>query len=109
MACGALARSGWLPAVLGLWLSACATASRPPIMAQVEQVRMSPASVEAQIWAPQAHAHAIALEQRAERALAQGDSTSAELLAAHTVAAHEHAWVLTRLARAERRRLDAGR
>jgi outer membrane protein OmpA-like peptidoglycan-associated protein len=76
-------------------------------MAQVVQVRTSPASVEAQTWAPQAHAHALELEQRAERALEQGDSASAELLAAHSVAAYEHAWVLTRLARAERRRLDA--
>jgi outer membrane protein OmpA-like peptidoglycan-associated protein len=76
-------------------------------MARVAQVRASPASVEAETWAPQAHALALGLEERAERALADGDSESASLLAEHAIAAHEHAWVLTRLARAERRRLDA--
>ncbi len=76
-------------------------------MAQVAQVRSSPASVEAQTWAPQAHAHALQLEERAQQAFSEGDATAAALLAEHAIAAHEHAWVLTRLARAERRRLDA--
>jgi hypothetical protein len=76
-------------------------------MAQVAQVRTSPASVEAQTWAPQAHAHALELERRAEKALTQGDATAAELSAEHAIAAHEHAFALTRVARAERRRLDA--
>jgi outer membrane protein OmpA-like peptidoglycan-associated protein len=87
--------------------SACASPSRPPVMARVAEVRTSPASVESETWAPQAHALAVGLEERAERALADGDTDTAALLAEHAMAAHEHAWVLTRLARAERRRLDA--
>lgn len=63
--------------------------------------------MEAQTWAPQAHAHALELEERAQQALSEGDPTAAALLAEHAIAAHEHAFVLTRLARAERRRLDA--
>lgn len=76
-------------------------------MAQVVEVRGSPASLEAETWAPQAHAHALQLESQAERAFEQGDAASASILAEHAIAAHEHAWVLTRLARAERRRLEA--
>lgn len=76
-------------------------------MAQVVQVRTSPAAVEAETWAPQAHAHALRLEERAEEALREGDPEAAQLLAEHAIAAHEHSRVLTRLARAERRRLSA--
>jgi outer membrane protein OmpA-like peptidoglycan-associated protein len=76
-------------------------------MARVAEVRASPAAAEAESWAPQAYAHALELEERAERALREGDAEAAALLAERAIAAHEHAWVLTRLARAERRRLDA--
>jgi outer membrane protein OmpA-like peptidoglycan-associated protein len=76
-------------------------------MARVAQVRSSPAAAEAQTWAPQAHAHALALEARAEETLRNGDAETADLLAEQAIAAHEHAWVMTRLARAERRRLEA--
>ncbi|MEO8178289.1 MAG: hypothetical protein ABI895_05590 [Deltaproteobacteria bacterium] len=70
-------------------------------------MRTSPAAREAEAWAPQAHAHALELEKRAQRALRAGDVASAEILADGALAAHEHAWVLARLARAERRRLAA--
>jgi outer membrane protein OmpA-like peptidoglycan-associated protein len=76
-------------------------------MARVAEVRASPAAAEAEQWAPQAHGRALALEERAERAMRDGDAEAAELLAEQAIAAHEHAWVLTRLARAERRRLEA--
>lgn len=76
-------------------------------MARVAQVRASPAAAEAETWAPQTHTRALALEERAEQALQNHDTEAAELLAEQAIAAHEHAWVLTRLARAERRRLDA--
>jgi hypothetical protein len=76
-------------------------------MARVAEVRSSPAAAEAETWAPQAHAHALELEERAEQALKGGDAEAANLLAEQAIAAHQHAWVLTRLARAERRRLDA--
>lgn len=99
--------SRWLAVAAGLWLTACTSPPRPPVMAQVAQIRVSPAAVEAQTWAPQAHAHALRLEERAEQALGEGDAAAAQLLAEHAIAAHEHSRVLTRLARAERRRLDA--
>jgi outer membrane protein OmpA-like peptidoglycan-associated protein len=95
----------WL--VLALAAVACAPPARPPAMARVAEVRASPAAAEAETWAPQAHAHALELEERAERALQGGDAEAASLLAEQAIAAHEHAWVLTRLARAERRRLEA--
>jgi len=106
---GRSARAGlrWLPLAASLWLTACSSSQRPAIMAQVAQVRTSPAAVEAETWAPQAHAHAVQLEERAEQALRAGDPEAAQLLAEHAIAAHEHSRVLTRLARAERRRLSA--
>lgn len=97
----------WLLAGVGLWLSACAGAARPPVMARLDEVRASPAAAEAEKWAPQAHAHALEHQARADRALRDGDAEAAALLAERAIAAHEHAWVLARLARAERRRLDA--
>jgi hypothetical protein len=90
-----------------LGLTACAPAARPALLAKVAEVRTSPAAQEAETWAPQAHAHALELEQRSERAATAGDTAAAQILAEHALAAHEHAWVLTRLARAERRRLAA--
>ena len=95
-------------AALVLCCSACApTPPRPVLLDKVAEVRMSPAAREAETWAPQAHAHALELEQRSQRALAAGDVASSEILADGALAAHEHAWVLARLARAERRRLAA--
>jgi outer membrane protein OmpA-like peptidoglycan-associated protein len=92
---------------LALWAGACVPPARPPALARVAEVRASPAAAEAETWAPQAHAHALELEERAEQALNRGDAEEATLLAESAIAAHEHAWVLTRLARAERRRLEA--
>lgn len=93
------------------WLSAgalaCGSPARPPAMARMAEVHTAPATIEAETWAPQAHAHALELEARAEGALRAGDAEAAASLAEHAIAAHEHAWVLTRFARAERRRLDA--
>ena len=51
------------------------------------EVRGSPAAVEAEQWAPQAHAHALELEERAERALNDGDDAGAALLAEQAIAA----------------------
>jgi outer membrane protein OmpA-like peptidoglycan-associated protein len=78
-------------------------------MARMAEVHRAPATSEAEAWAPQAHAHALELEARAEKALDDGDADVAALLAERAIAAHQHAWALTRLARAERRRLDAER
>ena len=100
-------RSGrWLP--LWLWLAAaCGVPARPPAMARMAEVHAAPATTEAEAWAPQAHAHAVELEAQAESALRGGDTEAAALIAERAIAAYEHAWALTRLARAERRRLDA--
>lgn len=99
-------RARWLPAFV-VCVAACATTQRPAIMAHLEQVRAAPASVQAAEWAPQAHAHALGLEQRANEELAAGDGRAAELLSEQAIAAHEHAWVLTRLAKAEQRKIAA--
>lgn len=92
---------------LSLGVLACGAPARPPVMARMAEVRAAPATAEAEAWAPQAHAQAVELEARSEAALREGDADAAALIAEHAIAAHEHAWVLARLARAERRRLDA--
>lgn len=89
-------------AVLG-----CTPAPRSELLIRVAEVSASPAAHDAETWAPQASAHARDLEQQAERAEADGDRATADALAEQALAAHEHAWVLTRVARAERRRLAA--
>lgn len=94
-------------ALLALGLAACSQPPRPVTLDKVAEVRSSPAAREAQAWAPQAHAHALELEQQSQQALTAGDTPRAEILANSALAAHEHSWVLARLARAERRRLAA--
>lgn len=96
----------WISGALGL-IVACASAPRPAIMTQVEQVRLSPSSALSAQWAPQEHARALELEQRAEAELRAGDVKASELLAERALVAHEHAAVLTRLAQAEQRRIAA--
>jgi outer membrane protein OmpA-like peptidoglycan-associated protein len=96
-----------LPLWLGLAAAGCGAPARPSAMARMAEVHAAPATSEAEAWAPQAHAHALELEARAESTLRDGDSEGAALIAERAIAAHEHAWALTRLARAERRRLDA--
>ena len=100
-------RARWLPLALAAWLVSCAPPARPPAMARMAEVHAAPATAEAEMWAPQAHARALELEARAEQSLRDGDAEAAALLAERAIAAHEHAWVLTRLARAERRRIEA--
>lgn len=90
-----------------LLLAACAGTPRSALLDKVGEMRSAPAAQEAAKWAPQVHAHALELEKRAQEALAEDDVPAAEIFAGGALAAHEHAWVLTRLARAERRRLAA--
>lgn len=101
------ARAARVSAACGLALAACAPTPRSALLDKVGEMRSAPAAKEAEKWAPQVHAHALELEKRAERALAEDDVPAAEIFAGGALAAHEHAWVLTRLARAERRRLAA--
>lgn len=88
-------------------LASCAPTPRSALLDKVGEIRSAPAAKEAETWAPQVHAHAVELEKRAQQALAAGDVPGAEIFAGGALAAHEHAWVLARLARAERRRLAA--
>jgi hypothetical protein len=88
-------------------LVSCASQPQSPALLEAREVRNAPASLEAEVWAPQAREHALGLEERAERELARDNVAAAEVLAEHAMAAHERAWVLTRLARAERRRANA--
>jgi outer membrane protein OmpA-like peptidoglycan-associated protein len=94
-------------ALLVLGCAACTQTPRPASLDKVAEVHTAPATRDAEAWAPQAHAHALDLEQRSQRALSAGDAAGAALWADGALAAHEHAWVLARLARAERRRLSA--
>ncbi|MET0410059.1 MAG: hypothetical protein ABW217_02125 [Polyangiaceae bacterium] len=99
-------RRFWFSSALALVI-ACASAPRPAIMTQVEQVRTSPSSELSAKWAPQEHAHALQLEEQANAELRAGDVKAAELLSERALVAHEHAAVLTRLAQAEQRRIAA--
>jgi hypothetical protein len=83
----------------------CAAAPRPPILDEVQRARATPKASAAAELAPQAFLHAEALHREAERAA--GDAASARVLAEHALVAYEHAFVLTRLARADARRSQA--
>ena len=86
----------------------CATARPlPPALASAESAGTSPAVQHAAERAPQAHARAQALLERAESAHDAGDAAAAQILAEHAIAAFEHAVILSRLADAEARRGDA--
>ncbi len=82
-------------------LVACASAPRPRVMNDVDAVSQGAQAEEAARLAPQAHAQAELLKQKAERAYQDGDSASAEIVSEHALAAYSHAFVLARLARAE--------
>jgi hypothetical protein len=87
---------------------ACAAARPlPPALASAESASSSPAARRAAERAPQAHARAQALLERAEAAHRAGNAASAQILAEHATAAFEHAVILSRLAEAEARRGDA--
>ncbi len=101
---GARAAACW---AVCLSLVGCAGTPRSALLDRVGEMRSAPAAKDAAEWAPQVHAHALELEKRAQRALEDGDVAAAEIFAGGALAAHEHAWVLARLARAERRRLAA--
>jgi hypothetical protein len=88
-------------------LGCAAARPLPPALADAEHAGESPAVKEASQRAPQAHARARALLERAGSANRQGDSASAQILAEHAIAAFEHAVVLSRRARAEAGRGDA--
>ncbi|HOU91999.1 MAG TPA: hypothetical protein PLU22_13195 [Polyangiaceae bacterium] len=86
---------------------ACAAPPRPRILTQVDAVRTSPAASTAKELAPQAFLAAEQLRSRSRAAADAGDLPAAQVLGEHAVAAYEHAFVLARLASAERRLAQA--
>lgn len=88
--------------LVGALLASCASAPRPRIMSDVDAASAGAQSREAKELAPQAHAAAEALKAKAEAAHRDGDSASAQIFSEHALAAYGHAFVLARLARAER-------
>ncbi len=96
---GALA----LSLVLTLLLPACGTSPRPRIMQEVDGVRAGAAAKEAEQFSPQAFAHAEKLREQAEKAHVDDDIAGAQILSEHALAAFNHAFVLARLAKAQRR------
>lgn len=93
------------PLLLGVW--ACASVPRPRVMSEADQVAESPAAKDAAPRAPQAHAHAEKLRESAEAAYRNGDLAGAQILAEHSIAAYERAFILARLAKAQERVSDA--
>ncbi len=94
-------RGAWLLVAVGLW--ACAATPRPRILSDVDAVRESAAAQEAGRLAPQAFARAELLRKRAASAHGDGETATSQILGEHALAAYGHAFVLARLAKAERR------
>lgn len=89
-----------------LLVSACATATRPATLQSADAFESGPQGRAAASLAPQAHAHAVALKERAED-LVSSDSQGASILGEQSVAAFEKAFALARLAKATERELRA--
>ncbi|MBX3181314.1 MAG: hypothetical protein KIT72_14450 [Polyangiaceae bacterium] len=95
-------RAAWLLAPAAFVL-ACASAPRPQVLSQADQVAESPQAAAARAEAPQAFEHAESLRRRAEAAHEAGDPAAAAILSERAIAAYSHAFVLVRLRRAEER------
>jgi hypothetical protein len=80
----------------------CAHAPPPHILSDVDAASRGAQAEQSALLAPQAHAHAAELKRRAEQAHADGDGASAQILSENALAAYSHAFVLARLAKAER-------
>jgi hypothetical protein len=85
----------------------CASNPRPRVLGQADAAAESPAAREARELAPQAHAQAERLRKEADAAHARGDFSGAQILGEHSLAAYEHAFVLARFLKAERRLAQA--
>jgi hypothetical protein len=103
---GAWRARPWLALILLCtlaWLGSCAAPPRPRIMAKLDAVRDGRAVQEAKRLAPQNHAHAETLRQQAEQARLDDDTAGAQILSEQALAAYQHAFVLARAAKAQRR------
>lgn len=92
-----------LPILLLPLASACAPPPRPPVLGDVDQVRESPAALEAKQLAPAAYAHAEKLRTDASAAYDAGDLAGAQILGEQALAAYAHAHATARIARADAR------
>lgn len=88
---------------LPLLLSACTPPPRPPVLGDVDQVRVGPAALEAKELAPAAYAHAEKLRGEADAAYAAGDLAGAQILGEQALAAYAHAHATARISRADGR------
>jgi flagellar motor protein MotB len=86
---------------------ACAATPRPPVLAQADAARGTPAAAEARALAPQAFAEAERIFEKASAAHADGNPASAQILGEHALAGYGHAFVLARLAKAQQRTAEA--
>jgi len=81
-------------------MAGCARPPRPAAMAEVDQVRKTPAAATAAARAPEAFAHAEKVRRDSEDAYQNGDLAGAQILAERAVAAYQHALVLGRIGHA---------
>jgi hypothetical protein len=84
-----------------LFAAACAPPPRPPVLADVEQVRAGTAALEAKDLAPAAYAHAEKLRGEAEASYTAEDLASAQILGEQALAAYAHAHSVARITRAD--------
>ncbi|MEB2312139.1 MAG: hypothetical protein OZ921_18365 [Sorangiineae bacterium] len=89
-------------ALLGA-LGSCAPTPRPRVLSEADAASRSPAAIQADELAPQAVAQARLLRARAERAFDDDDVAGSQIIGEQAIAAYGRAFVLARLARAERR------
>jgi len=94
-------------AAVGLVLLGCASLPRPQVVTEADRVAQTPAAEEARVLAPQAHAHALQLQGRAEAAYQAGDLAGSQILGEHAIAAMNRAFMLARLVKAQKRLDDA--
>ncbi len=94
-----MSRLGWV--LLAGWLVGCASAPRPAILNQLDQVHDGTATQATASVAPQGHARAEKLHAEAERAWEGGETAKAQVLGERALAAYARARVLARIARAE--------
>lgn len=93
--------------MLAFVVLACASTPRPPVLSEAAAVSTTPAAKEASRLAPQAFAEAERLRKKADAAHSDGDMASSQILGEHALAAYAHAFVLARLAKAEKRLADS--
>lgn len=79
----------------------CAPVPRPPVLAEIEQVRKGAAVEDAKANAPGGFEHAEKLRREADAAFEAGDIAGAQILGERALAAYAHAHALARIARAE--------